>query len=198
MKVSRIMVLVIAAAAVEVAAEAGGCQRQTQHEPAAAPAAQAASVPATQPEAATLQVDQQPFLFPQAVLRLATSNGQVSARLSSDDPPEAIQDNYHGNSFDLIMALNIPDPDQIDRAVWEFAAGSQPQRENGYGIFLDGQRRRLHPQEVVASFSRDGDRVVVDMKGVFFEYRSDDSARPSNPPPRVLVQGRLVASIEKQ
>jgi hypothetical protein len=153
----------------------------------------------TPPEAALLQVDQKNFSFPPAVLRLSVSKGHVNARLSSDDPPDAIQDNYHGNSFDLIMALNISDTSQIDHAVWEFPpAAAQPQRESGYGIFLDGQRRRLHPQDVVASFTREGDHVIIDMKGVFFEYQSADTGRPANPPPRVLVQGRLVAAIENQ
>ncbi len=175
-----------------------GCGRPAEQAPTTAPATQPAVVVVVpQPEPATLQVDQATVLFPPAILRLSISKGHVNARLSSDDPPEAIQDNYHGNSFDLIMALNISDTSEIDHAVWEFApAVAMPTRESGYGIFLDGQRRRLHPQDVVASFSRDGDHVIIDMKGVFFEYESADTGRPVNPPPRVLVQGRLVAVVD--
>ena len=191
MKSSGMIALAVTAALL------AGCQKGSQHEPATAPVALPAPLPATQPAMATIQVDQQPVLFPQAVLRFSIQKGSVIARLSSDDPPDAIQDNYHGNSFDLIMALNISDPSQIDQAVWEFSSDSQPQRESTYGIFLDGQRRRLHPQDVVASFSRDGDRVIVDVKGVFFEYGSDDPGRAANPAPRVLVQGRLDAVVDR-
>jgi hypothetical protein len=181
-------------------AGAFGCGRSPEQAPTTAPATQpVAVVVVPQPEPAALQVDQATVSFPAAILRLSISKGHINARLSSDDPPEAIQDNYHGNSFDLIMALNISDTSEIDHAVWEFApTATLPTRESGYGIFLDGQRRRLHPQDVVASFSREGDRVVVDMKGVFFEYESAETGRPVNPPPRVLVQGRLVATVENK
>jgi len=181
------------------AAILSGCNRPAAQATATQPATQPAQVVQTPVENAQLQVDNQTFSFPHAVLRLSVSKDHVNARLSSDDPPDAIQDNYHGNSFDLIMPLNnITDTSQIDHGVWEFPPTAMPQRESGYGIFLDGQRRRLHPQDVVASFSRDGDRIVVDMKGVFYEYESTETGRPITPPPRVLVQGRLVATLEKQ
>jgi hypothetical protein len=171
--------------------------RQGSTEQPALPFAPVPPSPTTRPEMVTLQVDQEPVEFPAAVLRLSVSGDHLNARLSSDDPPDAIQDNYHGNSFDLIMALNVANADQIDKAVWAYTSDGVPQRESGYGIFLDGQRRRLHPQDVVISFARDGDDVVVDMKGVFFEYESPDTGRPMGVPPRVLVQGRLRASVEK-
>jgi hypothetical protein len=174
-------------------------QRQPPQAPPAARVIEPATVPATQPQAVTLQVDQQPVVFPPAVLRLSVSGDHLNARLSTDDPPEAIQDNYHGNSFDLIMALNVPDAADIDKAVWAYTADpSVPaQRESGYGIFLDGQRTRLHPQDVLISFAREGDRILVDVKGMFFEYQSPDTARPTSAPPRVLVEGRLLANVEK-
>jgi hypothetical protein len=190
-----------------------GCQRsgETTTIPATAPAAPIAqsppvqpvaeipaTAPATQPELATLLIDSQGYSFPRAVLRLSVLHGRVVARLSTDDPAAAIEQGYSGNSFDLNMPLNIDDPDKIDSAHWRFTASAPPQRESDRGIFLDGQRQRLHPQDVGARFQRDGDRITVMLSGFFLLYQNTPSERSFVPPRRVYVQGRLEAIVPVQ
>jgi hypothetical protein len=152
-----------------------------------------ATQPVTDVSAAAISIGQKEFWFPQAVLRLESSRGRVNARLSSDDPPEAIQDNYHGNSFDLIMSLPISEAGQIDQATWNYATAATPQDESPHGIFLDGQRRRLHPENASATFQRDGDKVVVLLNGWFLMYDTTGMERAA--PMRVFVQGRLEATV---
>jgi hypothetical protein len=131
---------------------------------------------------------------------LSSSRGVVSARVSSDDPPAAIDSGYHGNSFDLVMPLNVADQSQIDDAVWKFSTDSAEQRESAHGLFLDGQRLRLHPQDASAHFQKQGDKLIVDLEGFFFETQVTDAAadtiRPAAAPKRVWVQGRLVAALQ--
>jgi hypothetical protein len=160
-----------------------------------APATQAA----TEPAQSELSIGRKDFYFPPAVLHFSSSNGRVSARLITDDPPAAIETGYHGNSFDLIMALDIADASQIDGAAWTYsappAAGTE---ESAHGIFLDGQRQRLHPQQVTAQFSRQGDKVNVHLSGWFSYYDSAQTDRSFGPPKRVRVEGTLETNVSAQ
>jgi hypothetical protein len=174
-----------------------GCQRGVApaEAPATAPISQA---PATRPDAATLLIDHQTYWFPPAVLRLAASHGKLSARLSTDDPPTAIEQDYRGNSFDLTLPLNIDDPALIDQAACHVATGGLPKRESDRGIFLDGQHRRLHPQDTTAQFHRQGDKIVVTLSGYFLLYQNSPLDRSFASPQRVYVQGQLAASVPEK
>jgi hypothetical protein len=158
-----------------------------------------ATAPATQPAQSTLNIGLKEFAFPQAVLRFSKSGGLVIARLMTDDPPAAIEADYRGNSFDLIMSLDIADPSRIDQAVWKYTSGANVREDDSpHGIFLEGQRLRLHPQDVTARFQQDGDKVIVDLSGWFLLYDSTVNDRPFAQQRRVLVQGRMETTVSKQ
>jgi hypothetical protein len=158
-----------------------------------------ATQPATEPAQCQLIIGQKQFWFPPAVLHFSSSKGRVSARLITDDPPAAIETGYHGNSFDLIMALDIADPQQIDGATWTYAAPSTTgSEESAHGIFLDGQRQRLHPQQVTAQFSKQGDKVIVQLSGWFSYYDSSLTDRSFGPPKRIRVDGTLETNVSAQ
>ena len=153
-----------------------------------------ATIPSTEPAVSTLTVGAESFTFPPAVLRLTESRGHVIARLMTDDPPEAINEDYRGNSFDLIMSLNIADPQSISGAEWKYIdAAPAAQDESAHGIFLDGQRRRLHPQNVTAQFESRAGRITVRIWGTFLAYDSTPTGRAATPQ-KVMVQGKLETS----
>lgn len=150
-------------------------------------------------EEASLIVGTQQVWFPPALLRLTPADGRLTARLTSDDPPTAIEENYHGNSFDLDMALDVSDASEIGQAVWVYkSVSSEQQDDSPHGVFLDGQRRRLHPQDVVAQFQRQGPKVAVTVRGWFLLYDTDHGDRPFALPQRVFVQGRLLAAVPEK
>jgi hypothetical protein len=206
MSVGRIVTMALFAALL------AGCERGPRQEPApTAPPPPVAEAPATQPIVqipatmdttepfeATLAINQQEYSFPAAILRLEQSGRHVNARLITDDPPTAIEEDYHGDSFDLVMKLNISEPGQIDGADWKYSdRGVERQDESAHGLFLDGQRHRLHPQDVEARFQQQGEKVMVRLSGWFLLYESSGSER-SAPPRRVYVQGNLAATVVKQ
>src|SRR5438045_3131982 len=98
-----------------------GCERTPTAGPATKPGAgaqasaariQAANPPTTGPVVrapSVILIDQKPYSFPPAILQLRNRDGQVSAILMSDDPKEAINEDYRGNSFYLEMPLQIAD-----------------------------------------------------------------------------------------
>jgi hypothetical protein len=200
MKISRMMAAALAAGWL------AGCQRGAPQPPAAAtapatqpatlPATAPASRPATRPAMAMLIIGGQDFWFPQAALRLRPVRHHLEARLSTNDPETAIERNYQGNSFDLNMPLAITKPGQLAKAVWHYMAPADvKQDESAHGIFLDGQSRRLHPQDVTVRFQPHGRRVTVDLSGWFLLYQSTAVEGSFTPPQRVFVHGELDAAL---
>jgi hypothetical protein len=181
--------------AVLLAAQLAGCERS------ATPATQPASVtattlPATEPSASVLTIGTQEYRFPRAILRLSTVHSHLVARLSTDDPPAAIDENYRGNSFDISMPLAITDPAQLSQTTWRYTApaGEKPE-DSPHGVFLDGQRRRLHPQDVTARFESNGAKIDVILSGWFLVYETNATEPSFAAPRRIYVRGRFAASL---
>src|SRR2546430_13235265 len=111
--------------------------------PATAPAERAPSI---------VLVDQKPYTFPPAILQIRNRDGQLSAVLMSDDPKDAIDDNYHGNSFYLEMPLEIAELKDLPTYVYRFVSPSSDRTDSPNGIFLDGNRLQLQPQQIQVKF----------------------------------------------
>jgi len=198
------IILVLGAAAL-IGALIDGCERQgpTGATPASQPVAVNApqTEPATQPAPlASLMVGNKQFWFPPALLRLTVVDGKVNARLTTDDPKEALDPNYQGNSFDLEM------PDIADETVWEQTnqgswsyesqSSAAQSDDSPHGIFLQGQAKRLYPKTARVDFSAQGSSVTVSVRGEFLMY--DNATRGDQPfalPQMVMVQGSMVATV---
>ena len=160
--------------------------------PTTAPSTQAAIAPTTQPS--TIMIDGKTYSFPPAKLRVSKADGHVVARLYSNDPKDAMGDNYHGNSYDLMMQLDdIDSPTEIYNAVWQFKAVSHDSPSTPYGIFLDGVRFQLTPSVVTAHFIGDSLIVRVDVEGQFMRLDQTDA---TDAPRATYVTGRLLAPVE--
>ena len=93
--------------------------------PAKAQATSAA--PATRP-ASLININGVATVFPPARMRLEHDGEHLVALLFSDDPREALKNNYTGNSFYLRMQLDIGDAAELAQTEWRFQAPSRPVR----------------------------------------------------------------------
>jgi hypothetical protein len=168
-------------------------------QPTTVPSTQPVSVaPATQPapEPATSQltIDGKVYKFAPAKLLVNKTGNHVIARLYTDDPKSALEDDYKGNNYDLQMRLDdIHDPQQVYMSVWQYKAPSREYVNAPYGIFLDGLRYQLQPLDVTARFLGTMTMVQVSLDGPFLMF--DDSDK-SGAPKVVHVQGSLLAPVE--
>lgn len=167
--------------------------------PATAPATQPvalapATQPASQPAISQLMIDGQMYNFPDAKVRVGTSGSRILARLYTDDPKAALEDDYKGNHYDIQMKLDdIQSPQQIYMAVWQYKAVSSEYNDTPFGIFLDGMRYQLQPINVSARFLGTMLQVHIDLEGQFLVFDdSDKSATPKT----VFVKGSLLAPVE--
>ena len=147
------------------------------------------------PPAAFLMIDRQPVRFPPARIVVKTNGPVQTARVYSDDPPEAINANYSGSSFYLDMNLTtLPGGKSGDLADAVWVKGENPDDPNGVkppadppkaagkasspnGIYLDGGRRVLQPLRATVNFEpREGGRVLVRVSGTFNEFAAGADA----------------------
>ena len=155
---------------------------------------QPATTPAsTQPGAATMLIDGGIVQFPPAKLVLKTRGG-VHALLFSDDPPNAIRDDYAGNSFYFDMPLEIDGPDQLATTKWIFKAPTSERSDTVSGIYLDGRKKHLQPFDVVVEFDHEPGRPVrVYLSGQFLLFGAEDM--PTSPGQLLVVSAELDASV---
>ena len=135
---------------------------------AVAPTTAPSNVPAIQPAIAEtiFQVDGTLYHFPRARIHIDAKNNSVV--LYSDDPKSAIEPGYAGNSFYLVIPLDKNNPLKLDHYQWNFRAESGgDQRDATEGIFLNGQRNRLQPQDVHVAFLGDGPSLKFWLWGQF-------------------------------
>lgn len=170
--------------------------------PDAPPAAEVPPVAAAPQEPAAptnlvLLIDDRLVEFPAARLHLTRTAEGVSARLYSDDPDEAIRDNYTGNSFYLQMPLAISDPNKVDQSSWTYKAPNSDKSRKPDGIYLDGTRTHLQPFDVEALFEREGAPagLKVEISGQFLTF--DDADAPGTPR-FVTVWGRLPVTVDEE
>jgi hypothetical protein len=143
--------------------------------PATAPVILPASAPATQPRASHMLINGQRVEFPPAKLVVKTRGEAAHALLYSDDPPNAIDEKYTGNSFYLEMRFELTDAAPLSTVRWEFKAPDSDRAETVSGIYLDGRKRHLQPFDVVVEFE-DGPPTKALVRGQFLMFDADADA----------------------
>jgi hypothetical protein len=144
-----------------------------------------------------LNVDGEVREFPPAKLVVETRNNRTVAFLLSDDPPQAIDNDYKGNSYYLELTFAEELPTLRDHA-WTFQAPSVQRMDSPNGIFLEGNRFHLQPFAVKIAFEHtdEGDSAIVG--GTFYLYELSRPAGADQPEPQpraVNVTGRMSVKI---
>ena len=160
--------------------------------PSTQPADLAATRPAEDaPAPVFISIDGVPFEFPPAKLYLKRNGERVRALLLSDDPPEAVQRGYKGDSFYFEMDMEIPpapagadgqpppagpvdpagvSPEDLASAEWVFNTRATAPSDSPSGVFLGG-KSHLQPVRVSVWFEPLDERtVIVTLDGTFAEY----------------------------
>ena len=75
-------------------------------------------------------IDQKRVEFPPAILQLRQKDERLSALLLSDDPKDAIDDNYKGNSFYMHMPVDAADVKDLTSTAWHYQAPSSERSES--------------------------------------------------------------------
>lgn len=147
--------------------------------PATNPSTQLADAAMKRPPVA-MRIEDKRVEFPPAKLRVGASDGKVIALLYSDDPKDALKDQYAGNSFYFQMELDADEVKNFADSDWRFKATSNEQTDSPYGIFLDGHRKQLQPVEVSITFEpAGGDETLITVSGKFLLVSVDDATQPS-------------------
>jgi hypothetical protein len=187
--------------AISVIAAGSGCDRGSTTS-APAPATQPAQVVSnTSISPATTQVvpsyiwlEDRRLEFPPAKVILRSKDDRLIALLFSDDPPNAIDDNYTGNSFYLeLNDLECPEAGKLTGALWSFKAPNSERAESVNGIFLQGRRTHLQPFDVRIQFEGADSPVIVRLAGTFLQF---DSEAPQTPGKLVAVRAELPADVK--
>ena len=158
-----------------------------------------------------ISIDGEPYKFPPARLWLKRTGNHVRARLLSDDPPEALEQGWSGDSFFFEMDMELPPTDvtaapggtevggdvtaaELASAEWIFRNEGTGRADTRSGIFLGG-KSHLQPISVSVLFDPlpDGQTVMVTLIGLFADF---DQTRPEEQTPsrQVRVQAALPAS----
>lgn len=136
----------------------------------------ASTQPSTEPTASLMMIDQRIVSFPPAKLRVQQKRDgdPVVAVLFSDDPKNAIDDNYTGNSYYLEMTLDVANPTEVGQAIWMYKSPTSARTNSTNGIFLDGTRIQLQPLEVRVEFEPRGKQIGVMLQGHFLQFDGND------------------------
>ena len=172
--------------------EAPQSQATWEHADTTDPAA--TSPAATRPASSYLAVDGRPAQFPPARLRLTRNDDGVRALLYSDDPKNAVSPDYRGNSFYFDVPLRIADVRDVAGAEYFYKAkSSEAEDDSPNGIFLNGMRTHLQPQDVVIRFDGEAPRVVAKLTGRFLVVHTNEHPTPGQ---FAAVTGTLFTTVE--
>lgn len=164
-----------------------------------APPRQAGAAPPTTTPArppVVLVVDEQPLEFPPARLLVEARNGRTVVLIMSDDPRDAINDDYTGNGYHLELVFD-EELASLRDCVWQSQPTSAaPTTYSPHGIFLEGNRRQLVPFEVKVHFEhREGEPGVAWISGTFHVIEEPPPGGRRPPPRLVPVAGRIPVTI---
>jgi hypothetical protein len=143
------------------------------------------------PPSSVMTIDRHLVQFPQAMLRIHQTDGHIVALLYSDDPKDALNNNYRGNGFYFQLKLDDVTDTKFDQATWIHQSQTSERVDTPYGIFLDGHRRQLQPQDVrIRLLPSASDGMLVEIAGTFLSVDpQDDLAAPQ----MVNVWAKLLA-----
>lgn len=155
-----------------------------------------ATLPATQParEPSSMMIDQARVEFPPVLLRLSREDNQFILLLCSDDPKEAFKDDYRGNSFYIELPVTTEEALALSGKTWVIKTRSSERTESLNGIFLDGNRKQLQPDQVTFRIDGDDPEMTLTMGGTFLEFDTRDEKIP---PRLVPVSGRFVCALKR-
>jgi hypothetical protein len=185
-----------------------GCERSapapspapSPESPAAPAAPSAATAPATttaassQPANSVMYINEHMTVFPPARMRLESDGQHLAAIVFSDDPKDALKDNYVGNSFYLRMDLDVDDAAKLPDARWHYTAPSSGERDDSpYGIHLGAQKLQLQPYDVQGAFKVEGDSTDVLISG---QFQVIDASAGRGPAQVIPVSGRLPVRVQ--
>lgn len=189
-------------------AGAGGKQKPASTQPATSPTQPIGEVvlgadpdPATAPQTQTveaqpavsfLMIDGLGAQFPPTKLLVHENGDQVRVELFSDLPKSAIKE-YQGNELYLEMTLDGgTGPQRLDGASWRYKSTSSEKSDSDNGVFLNGQRRHLQPDDVLVKFERHGDQLLAQVMG---QFRAFEPGTPDVLAPFVGIRGELAVDI---
>ena len=166
---------------------------QVEIDPAASGRVIAATLPATRPAGSVIFLDASAAEFPSCKLVLPDKAGSP-VLLMSDDPPEAINENYAGNSFYFELPLDVKSMDELAGMAYPYRAASAERMETLNGIFLNGNRKQLQPYDYSLTFSKEDDVDVVLLRGTFLQFDSPDDQAPKQVTVAARFRPRAVGS----
>lgn len=157
--------------------------------------------PASQPSAeapaavrAVLMIDGQQMEFPPARIILTKKGSRMSARLFSDDPKDALDADYAGNSFYFEMPLEA-DPDQPGAWLWRYKVEQAEASESPNGIYLRGTKTHLQPFDVLVEVDQSPSRRAVVKIIPPSQFRLYDKANAGGLYQLMPVFGELAADV---
>ncbi|MDB5329665.1 MAG: hypothetical protein JWP03_816 [Phycisphaerales bacterium] len=156
--------------------------------------------PAPLPEISTLLVretgaaDDPGILYEFPRARLHINREDKTAVLYTDDPKTAINRDYSGNSYYLVIPLEGEDA-KLDGYQWHFRAAGSEHQDSTDGLFRGGQRFHYQPSDVTIAFQGDGPTLKVAVIGEFsrFDMQQQQDAHVGVP---VFVRGIVSATID--
>ncbi|HET6247786.1 MAG TPA: hypothetical protein VFE47_08820 [Tepidisphaeraceae bacterium] len=160
------------------------------------PAATPATKPAEPPHSSLNLSDSrspQPLAFNFPPARLHIDRETKTAVLYSDDPKNAIESNYAGNSYYMVIKLGDDFADQLGGYQWHYRAISDEHEDSTNGIFLEGQRYYLQPTDMTVTFTGNAPVMTVMLSGTFSEF---DMAHNSREGMTVHVNGIVSAVVD--
>ena len=205
----RLQLLAAAVLAAATLSGTAGCDRSAPPQqqpsaaqaPAASPAtqpavAEATTAPSTAPTSSLINVNGHMTVFPAARLRIESDGQHLVALLFSDDPKDALKDNYTGNSFYLRFDLDVDSPDKLLDATWHYTAPSSGDRDSDspYGIYLGGRKLQLQPFDFSGRFKQGDEGTEALFSGQF--KIMDDTAGRGGPAQLVPVAAALPVRVE--
>jgi predicted component of type VI protein secretion system len=166
----------------------------TPVQPTTGPIVGPTTAPAAQPVVSSMMINQLITVFPGARLRLETTDDHMTAILYSADPPNAINNDYTGNSYYLKIPLaEVKDPSGINGAEWHYKSLTSDRSDSHEGIFLNGLQQQLQPIDMVVKLETLPKGIRVQLAGEFMAYGNAPGEQPG-----VLtsVSGELTADVD--
>jgi len=129
-----------------------------------------ATLPATQPTPAILNIGGEPIEFSQTHLDISREQGSLHVLLYGSDAAKPPQSSFY---FD--MSIDGDDPSAISGQAWRLAASSDQPVDGSVGIFIAGDTIKLQPKSVTIEFAGEFPNLTVTLAGEFL--RDGDDAK---------------------
>jgi hypothetical protein len=172
------------------------CRKHDDEKSRARPATVPTTAPSTVPTSTTrplvpssLSIDGKRHEFPPARLQILKKESGLTLVLYTDEtPPTTTQPSTRAtdeNTFYFQMALNVDDLDDLPSTRWRYTLQRDATNDRPDGIFIVNSAQ-ISPTEAEATFQREGDEIIINLRGKFADLSAPDAAT-------FQVVGRLAA-----